>query len=68
MEYIYDKIILVIKFEKIAFIFQTKVVSEFLGKFFYGVDIHKLNLKMFGYLKFLDKFLFKKCFFFIFEQ
>jgi hypothetical protein len=38
---------------------------EFLGEFFYGVDIdiHQLNLGKFRNLKYLDEIPFKKCVF-----
>jgi len=52
MEYICDKIIRVIEFEKLHIYFKIKVVNGILGWIFmvYDIDIHELNLD-FSYLK-----------------
>ncbi len=70
IEYICDKIILVIKFEKFAYMFQNQGCEwnswvNFL--MMYDNDIHELNLGPFKDLKFFDEILFKFLFF-IFEQ
>jgi hypothetical protein len=55
--------------KKLYIYFETRVVNGILGWIFfmvYNIDKHKLNLKLFGYLKFLDKISFEKCVFFSF--
>ncbi len=69
MEYICDKIILVTKFEKIAYMFQNQGCEwNYWVKSFmvYDNDIHELNLGPFRDLEFFDEISFN--FFFIFEQ
>ncbi len=64
-EYICDKIILVIEFEKIAYILQNQDCewNYWVNLFMvYDIDIHELNLKPFRDLKFVDEISFKYCF------
>ncbi len=66
MEYICDKIILVTKFEKNAYILQNQGCEwNFWVNFFmvYDIDIHELNLRPFKNWKFLDEISLKKMFF-----
>jgi hypothetical protein len=68
MEYICDKIIHVIEFEKITYILQDQGCewNSWVNFFMvYEIDIHELNLGPFRDLKFLDEISLKKlCFLF----
>jgi hypothetical protein len=67
MQYICDKIILDTEYEKLHTYFKTKVVGEFFLWSLLLIYI-KLNLRPFGYLRFLVENSLKICVFHFFQQ
>jgi hypothetical protein len=68
MKYIYDKIILVMKYEKLHTYFKTKVVGGFFWFVVTIIDIYQMNLGPFGSLNFLVENSLKICVFSFFQQ